>query len=126
MKNNRNTPLIVVALFALAMLCSACAHRVSHLTAETVTTSPVVTVQGSGTNAVKSTNLVTVTERRTLRESGTVAMDAKNSMDKFKASNSPKTQSVGFTGAEQESSGSNMVEALRSIDSILSKVRPTP
>ena len=126
---NRQTPLIVALLLIASLACSmlaGCVHRVSHLTAETETTSPVVTVQGTGTNTSRTTNFVIIVERRTLREGVTVVMDGKNTVDRFKASNSAKTQTVGITGENQEASGSNTVEALKSIDSILSKVRPTP
>lgn len=49
--------------------------------------------------------------------------DNSQTADKIRVSNSEKTQSVGLSGFENTSSGTNAVEALKSLDSILGKIR---
>lgn len=50
--------------------------------------------------------------------------DNSQTADKIRVSNSEKSQSVGLSGFENTSSGTNAVEALKSIDSILGKLSP--
>ena len=85
-------------LCAALALCG-CAHRYSDLTLET---SHSETADGT----------VTDTERRRVRESGTAAGDARNALEKFRATNG-KTLSVGFAGEEQTASTTNIVQALQ-------------
>jgi len=63
-----------------------------------------------------------VTTIRTLTVPTWVVWPATSSLEKQRVSLG-KTFSVGTTGLEQESGGTNVVEALRAIDSILGKIR---
>jgi len=60
---------------------------------------------------------------REMRLTSFAIWPASQTIDKQRASVG-KTWSLGAAGIEQESGGSNVVEALRAIDSILSKIRP--
>jgi hypothetical protein len=50
--------------------------------------------------------------------------DNSQTADKIRVSNSEKSQSVGLSGFENTSSGTNAVEALKQIDNILGKLSP--
>jgi len=67
------------------------------------------------------TNGVTVV--RELRLTLFAIWPASQVMDKQRASIG-KTLSMGTVGSDQDSGGTNVVEALRAIDSILGKIRP--
>lgn len=63
-----------------------------------------------------------IIERRRLVVPSIVTWPATQSIEKQKASLG-KTFSLGQTAMEQESGGTNVVEALKAIDSILGKIR---
>jgi len=94
----------IIALLALVWLVSGC-----------VVNRPVLTERVVNTNGV-------VTER-SLRINSFAIWPATQSLDKQKVSLG-KTFSVGQEGLEQEAGGTNIVEALRAIDSIIGKIRP--
>lgn len=96
----KTTLLLLVALLAGV----SCAYNRPHFT-ETV---------------INPTNGVTTV--RTLIVPTWVLWPAVSSLDKQRVSLG-RTFSVGTSGLEQDSGGTNMVEALRAIDSILGKVR---
>jgi hypothetical protein len=60
-----------------------------------------------------------VTERRTLKERATVVFDGKNSVDRFRASNASKSQSVGIAGENESASSTNFSSSLRSLADII-------
>jgi hypothetical protein len=86
-----------------------CAFNRPHLR-ETIVRS------GIGTNEV-------ITTTRDMWLTGYAIWPATQQMEKQKATLG-KTFSVGTTGLDQEGGGTNMVEALRTIDSILGKIHP--
>ena len=92
-------------LFACLLLlsCVGCAMTRPHVV-ETVT----------GTNGVVT--------RRELWLPAFVVWPGTQTLEKQRASIG-KTLSAGFTGSEQDSGGTNVVEALRAIDSILGRLR---
>ena len=94
-------------LTSLILLLAGCAHRSSTLT-------------------VKITDIEGTIEERTLHESATAIGDARNVMDKFRASNAAKTQSVGFSGEEQTATSTNVVAALTEMRKTAEALRPTP
>ena len=101
----------ICLLLALTWLFgTGCAHRRSGLTAE-LTDEVIERIESDGATTTTTRH----TERRDLQESATAAGDAKNVMEKFRASNAAKTQSVGFEGAEQEISATNVVRALEAM-----------
>lgn len=59
---------------------------------------------------------------RTLRMSSFVVWPATSSLDKQRASIG-KTMSAGTQGLEEQSGGTNVVEALKALDSILGRVK---
>ena len=63
-----------------------------------------------------------LTSERELRINSFALWPATQSLDKQRVSLG-KTFSVGQSGMEQEGGGTNIIEALRAIDSILGKVR---
>jgi uncharacterized lipoprotein YajG len=91
----------LLLISALAML-SACAT--SHQHVESTVTDP-------------KTGLVTHNETDSVNRS---FWDSRNSVDKVRASNG-KTQSIGLAGVGEESTGTNVVEGLKYLDSIVSK-----
>lgn len=74
------------------------------------------------TTEVPSTNGVAKTHRE-LKVTSFVMWPAKESVSNQKASLG-KTMTTGVDALQQESGGTNVVNALQAIDSILSKVRP--
>jgi hypothetical protein len=85
------------------MLTAGCAYNRPVMRTEARTTNGVVTL--------------TETSVRTF-----ALWPATSALDAQKVSNG-KTQSVGTTGLEQQGGGTNLVEALKALDSILGKIR---
>ena len=96
--------LAILAIATLACLATGCAIN-----------RPVLTETVTGTNGVITT--------RQLKVTTFLVWPATQSIERQRASLG-KTISVGQSGIEQEGGGTNVVEALKSIDSILGKVRP--
>lgn len=59
----------------------------------------------------------------TTRASSSTLFTSKSQLANFKAQQTDKTQSAAVGSLSQESSGTNTVEALRAIDSILGKIK---
>jgi hypothetical protein len=93
----------IILLLAAVLTCAGCAFNRPHLT-ETI-------ISPDGTKTV-----------RELIVPSWVLWPATSSLEKQRVSLG-KTFSVGTSGLEQESGGTNVVEALRAIDSILGKIR---
>jgi hypothetical protein len=102
MKSHRS---ILPAVFLGASLCllTGCALNRPLLTETIVTTNGVITT-------------------RSLRMSSFVLWPATTSLDKQRASIG-KTLSAGTTGLEESSGGTNLVDVLRVLDSMLGKIR---
>ncbi len=75
---------------------------------------PVITETVTGTNGVTTT--------RTLKVTSMAVWPATTSLERQKVTIG-KTLSVGTDGLTQEGGGTNVVETLRALDSILGKVR---
>lgn len=71
-------------------------------------------------------NGIRVIQSRNVKTRSTSLFDNHNTAEKLRVSNSEKSQTVGLSGFENSSSGTNAVEALKSIDSILGKLSPKP
>jgi hypothetical protein len=91
-----------LAAFTLCLLTGCAVNR------------PVLTERTIGTNGV-------VTER-TLKMTSFVVWPATSSLDRQRASIG-KTMSAGTQGLEESGGGTNVVEALRALDSILGKIK---
>lgn len=91
------------------------ALSMAALTAGCVINRPLVSEQTTSTNGV--------TTIRTLKVTSIALWPATQAVDSQRVTLG-KTFAVGQVGAEQEGGGTNVVEALRSLDSILSKIRP--
>ena len=72
------------------------------------------------TETITSTNGIVTT--RSLRMTSYTLWPATSSLDKQRASIG-KTMSAGTAGLDQESGGTNVVDALRAIDSILGRIK---
>jgi hypothetical protein len=59
----------------------------------------------------------------TTRATSSTLFTSKSKLTEFKASQTDKSQGASVGALSQESSGTNTVEALRAIDSILGKIR---
>lgn len=88
---------------ALILLCSGCAITRPHVVETTTTTNGVIS-------------------RRELWLSSFAVWPGSQLIAKERAS-AGKTLSAGFTDAQQEGGGTNLVDALKAIDSILGKLR---
>lgn len=96
-----------VKLLLLSLLCATlcgCAYSRPYIVVTTIDTNGVTTVSQ-------------------LRLTLFAVWPATQTMEKQRGSIG-KTMSLGTVGADQETGGTNMVEALKHIDSILSKFRP--
>lgn len=91
-------------LLAMLATLSGCAYSRPHIIVTTIDTNGVTTISQ-------------------LRLTLFAVWPATQTMEKQRGSIG-KTLSLGTVGAEQETGGTNMVEALKHIDSILSKFRP--
>ena len=96
---------LVVILAAFSCLITAgCAYNRPVLRSETRSTNGVVTVAE--------------TSVRTF-----ALWPATSELVKQRVSNGAKSQSVGTEGLDQQGGGTNLVEALKALDSILGKIR---
>jgi len=82
----RNNRIIFEILALVYVLALGCATQENHLEE----------VKPDGTRRISNTKTTTF-------------FDAKSDLTKLKTSNTDKTQSIGVTGLDQESSGSNVV-----------------
>ena len=101
-------PAIALGCFAalgLSALCSGCASNHTILTREVTDTNGVVTVSRSDNHSL-------------------ALWPATGEVDRQRIANTPHGQSIGVEGLSQQGGGSNVVEALRSLDSILGKIKP--
>ena len=98
---------ILPLLSVLTLFASGCVLNRPKLTERTV-----------GTNGVVS--------EKSMKVTSFVMWPATERVANQRASISAKTMSTGVGSLEQEGGGTNMVEALKSLDSILGKIRPTP
>lgn len=92
-----------ICAIILAMFAIGCAYNRPTIRTETRSTNGVVTVSE--------------TSARTF-----AVWPATSTVERQKLSNG-KTQSIGTDGLEQQGGGTNLVEALRALDSILGKIR---
>jgi len=99
-----NSKTICAALSSLALLANGCALTRPH----------VIAIE-TGTNGVVS--------RREIWLPAFVVWPATQSIEKQRGSIG-RTLNAGFSDAAQEGGGTNVVEALRALDSILGKIRP--
>lgn len=95
-------------------LCLLLVPLVLLLTAGCAYNRPVMRMETRATNGVVS---LTETSVRTF-----ALWPATSTVDAQKVANG-KTQTVGTTGLEQQGGGTNLVEALKALDSILGKIR---
>ena len=96
---------LIILLGAVSVLLTAgCAYN-----------RPVLRSETHGTNGVVT---VAETSVRTF-----ALWPATSALEAQKVSNGAKTQSVGTTGLNQQGGGTNLVEALKALDSILGKIR---
>jgi len=95
---------IVLAVSSASVLFSGCAFN-----------KPLVITEERGTNGI-------VTIKRT--SSITFALWPATSLLERQKLGNGRTQSIGTDGLEQQGGGTNMVEALKALDSILGKIKP--
>lgn len=75
-------------------------------------------------NTTTLTNGVVIANEKNMKVTSFVLWPAKETVANQKASISAKTMSTGVDSLQQEGGGTNVVDALKEINSILSKVRP--
>lgn len=95
---------IVTGALSALVLLSGCAFN-----------KPLVLTQETSTNGI-------VTIKRT--SSVTFALWPATSLLERQKLGNGRTQSIGTDGLEQQGGGTNIVEALKALDSILSKIKP--
>jgi hypothetical protein len=100
----RCEPAVVLFAILVVLLTAGCAYN-----------RPTMRTETRGTNG---TVTLSETSARTF-----ALWPATSTVERQKLSNG-KTQSIGTDGIDQQGGGTNLVEALRSIDSILGKLRP--
>jgi hypothetical protein len=98
-------PALAVLFAALALLLTAgCAYNRPSMRTEERATNGVV--------RVSETSVQTF-----------AIWPATSQLESQRVSNASKTQSVGTVGLDQQGGGTNLVEALKALDSILGKIR---
>jgi len=111
-RKNSDTPmnksLLALPVLVIAIAASGCVLNRPRLTERTV----------NPTNGVIS--------EKSMKVTSFVLWPAKESVSNQKASISAKTMSTGVDSLAQEGGGTNVVDALKALDSILGKIRPTP
>ena len=99
----RSPALVIACAVILSMFAAGCAYNRPTLRTETRTTNGVVSVSETSARTFALWPATSTVERQRLSNG--------------------KTQSVGTEGLEQQGGGTNLVEALRALDSILGKIR---
>jgi len=97
------SPLVLILVAVSLLLVSGCAYNRPTIRTETKSTNGTVTISE--------------TSARTF-----AVWPATSTVERQKLSNG-KTQSIGTDGLEQQGGGTNLVEALKAIDSILGRIR---